>query len=184
MTLTMNYCSNCGARVAQGTPAGDDRQRFICRGCGTVHYQNPKVVVGCVPEHRGRILLCKRDIEPRSGKWTLPAGYLENHETLEQGALRETIEETSAMVEIIAPYRLFNLAFINQLYLMFRARLLTADFRPTPESSEIRLFAEDQIPWEDMAFQVITKTLRHYFKDRATGTYTFEQHEILDPHIS
>lgn len=177
----MNFCSNCGARVDQAIPAGDDRQRFICRACGTVHYQNPKVVVGSIPEHQGRILLCKRGIEPRLGKWTLPAGYLENNETLEQGALRETLEETRATVKIIAPYRLFNLAFINQVYLMFRARLAAADFSPTPESSEIRLFSEDQIPWDDMAFQVITETLKHYFKDRAAGSYTFQQYEIADP---
>ena len=177
----MNYCSNCGSAVALEIPHGDDRPRFVCRSCGTIHYENPKLVVGCIPEKDGRILLCKRNIEPRHGKWTLPAGYLENNETLWQGAIRETMEEANATVDIIAPYRLFDLAFVSQVYVMFRARLVSVDFKPTAESSEIKLFTETQIPWEDIAFQVIGETISHYLKDRISGTYTFQHHEITDP---
>ena len=177
----MNYCSNCGSSVVLKIPDGDDRPRFFCRSCNTVHYENPKLVVGCIPEQEDRILLCKRNIEPQNGKWTLPAGYLENSETLLQGAMRETMEEANAKIEIIAPYRLFDLAFVSQVYVMFRARLLSVDFKPTAESSEIRLFTEGQIPWDDIAFQVIGVTLKHYLKDRVTGTYTFQHHEITDP---
>jgi ADP-ribose pyrophosphatase YjhB (NUDIX family) len=176
----MNYCSNCGSSVTLKIPEGDDRPRFVCTSCNAVHYENPKVVVGCIPEQEGRILLCKRDIEPKLGKWTLPAGYLENNETLLQGAIRETMEETNSRVEIIAPYRLFDLAFVSQVYLMFRARLLSVAFKPTTESSEIKLFTEDQIPWNDIAFQVIGETLKHYLKDRVSGTFIFQQHEITE----
>jgi ADP-ribose pyrophosphatase YjhB (NUDIX family) len=179
----MRYCSNCGSNVTLKIPDGDDRQRFVCTSCGTIHYENPKLVVGCIPEQEDRILLCKRNIEPQHGKWTLPAGYLENNESLLHGAVRETMEEANAKVEIIAPYRLFDLAFISQVYMMFRARILSVDFKPTEESAEIKLFTEDQIPWDNIAFQVIARTLKHYFKDRVSGTYTFQQHEITDPSL-
>jgi len=181
----MNFCSNCGADVRLKTPEGDDRPRFVCTACGVVHYENPKLVVGCIPEQNGRILLCKRNIEPQKDKWTLPAGYLENDETLKQGALRETMEEANAQVEIIAPYRLFDLSFISQIYLMFRAKLLTVDFSPTAESSQIQFFTEPQIPWDEIAFQVIKATLRHYFKDRICGKFEFQQHELqkTDPPV-
>jgi ADP-ribose pyrophosphatase YjhB (NUDIX family) len=175
----MNYCSNCGDTVKFYTPAGDDRPRYLCESCGIIHYENPKVVVGCIPEMDGKILLCRRAIEPRSGKWTLPAGYLENGETVAQGAQRETLEEAEARIEIIAPYALFNICDVNQIYVMFRARLLDAKFKAGKESSEVRLFLEKDVPWGQIAFTVIEKTLRLYFKDRPTGAYPFQIGDIL-----
>lgn len=177
----MNFCSNCGAPVALKIPEGDDRTRMICSACGTVHYENPKIVVGCVAEQDGRILLCKRDIAPQKGKWTIPAGYLEINESLKQGALRETLEEAGATVADATPYRIFDLPFISQVYVIFRARLQTVDFTPTLESAEIRLFSENEIPWNAIAFQVIAVTLRHYLKDRPRGTFELRQVELAEP---
>jgi ADP-ribose pyrophosphatase YjhB (NUDIX family) len=161
-------------------PTGDDRVRLVCTACGNIHYQNPKVVVGCIPEYENRILLCRRDIEPRRGKWTLPAGFLENDESVREGALRETYEEAQVRVEILAPYRLFDLVFVNQIYLMFRARILVPEFGPTHESSEVKLVHENDIPWEDIAFPVIQKTLLHYFRDRKTGMFEFQSLQLAE----
>ena len=174
----MKYCSNCGTPVEYRIPEDDDRPRFVCDACHTIHYQNPKIVVGCIPEWEDKILFCKRGIEPRKGMWTLPAGYLENHETLAEGAKRETQEEADADVEILSPYAMFDLPFINQIYLMFRARLTSDRFGPTPESSSVRLIAERDIPWNDLAFNVIRKTLALYLEDRVNGEYRFQTGDI------
>lgn len=175
----MNYCSNCGNAVKLATPPGDDRPRHVCPACGTIHYENPKVVVGCIPEMDGKILLCRRAIEPRSDKWTLPAGYLENGETVAQGAQRETLEEAGARIEILAPYALFNICYVNQVYLMFRARMMDGNIKAGSESSEVRFFAEGEIPWDEIAFTVIEETLRQYFKDRPAGLFPFHIGNIL-----
>jgi ADP-ribose pyrophosphatase YjhB (NUDIX family) len=143
----------------------------VCDSCATIHYRNPLLVVGTIPEWEGRILLCKRAIEPRLGLWTLPAGFLENGETIESGALRETAEEAGARVEIGALYTVISLPDINQVYMMFRARLLNLDFGPGPESLEVALFTEDDIPWGDIAFRTIARTLRNYFLDRKLGAF-------------
>jgi len=174
----MKYCSRCGTRVDYLVPEGDDRPRFVCSSCGTVHYQNPKIVVGCIPVWEDKILICRRAIEPRKGKWTLPAGYLENHETLAEGAKRETFEEAMAEVEILSPYAMFNLTFINQIYLMFRAQLANCEFQPTQESSAVRLIDEKDIPWEDLAFTVIRETLLLYLRDRGEGVFPFQIGDI------
>ncbi len=176
--MTINYCSTCGGRMEKKMPAGDTILRAVCSACGFVHYENPKLVVGCIPEYQGSILLCLRDIEPCRGKWTLPAGFMENKETVQDGAKRETLEETRAEVEIIAPYRLFNLEFVSQIYFMFRSKLIDTNFGPTPESSEVRLFKQGEIPWDEMAFPVIEKTLKHYFKDKEIGEYPFKIGDI------
>ncbi|WP_333839650.1 NUDIX hydrolase, partial [Pelomicrobium sp.] len=126
----MNFCSNCGARVEYRVPPGDTLPRYVCPACGAIHYQNPKIVVGCIPEWEDRVLLCRRAIEPRYGYWTLPAGFMENGETTFQAALRETMEEARARVELGPLYTVYNLPHVNQVYLMFRARLLDLDFRP------------------------------------------------------
>src|SRR4029453_786276 len=131
--------------------------------CGTIHYQNPKIVVGCLPEWSGQVLLCKRAIEPRQGLWTLPAGFLENGETLSAGALRETLEEANARVELEPLYTLISLPQINQVYMMFRAKLYDLHFGPGAESLEVRLFDEAEIPWESLAFRTIPRTLRTGF---------------------
>jgi len=139
-----------------------------------VHYQNPKVVAGCIPEWGQQVLLCRRAIEPRLGLWTLPAGFMENDETTLQAATRETLEEASARVEIHGLYALFNLPHINQVYVMFRGRLLDLDFAPGSESLEVALFSEAAIPWETLAFPVVRETLRLYYQDRRRGS--FQQH--------
>ena len=168
----MKFCSHCGsAAPAWRIPEGDTLPRYVCANCGTIHYQNPKTVVGCLPEWNDRVLLCKRAIEPRLGRWTLPAGFLENGETLQAGAMRETLEEANARVELLPLYALISLPQIGQVYMMFRARLLDLDFGPGPESLEVALFDEADIPWEEIAFRTIARTLRHYFLDRKLGAF-------------
>ena len=170
MDMEIKYCTACGKPTEQKIPPDDDHIRAVCSSCGQIHYSNPKVVVGCIPELNGQLLLCKRNIEPRKGKWTLPAGFLENGESVQEGSLRETLEETQASAVIIEPYRLFNIVFVNQIYMMFRARLTSDNFGPTTESIDVRLFSEEDIPWNDIAFEVITQTLKHYFSDRKNGS--------------
>jgi ADP-ribose pyrophosphatase YjhB (NUDIX family) len=175
----MKYCSQCGSAVVLRVPAGDDRPRHVCEACGSIHYSNPKVVVGCIPEWEDRILLCRRAIEPRYGLWTLPAGFMENGETTQQGAARETREEANAQVEVGALYSLFNLPHINQVYLVFRSRLLDLDFGPGSESLEVRLFGEAEIPWREIAFPVIQETLGLYFRDRSRGGFALHTGDIV-----
>ncbi len=168
----MKFCSDCGSpRLELRVPEGDTLPRQVCAACATIHYQNPKVVVGCLPEWEDRVLLCRRAIEPRQGLWTLPAGFLENGETLVAGAARETLEEAKARVEVGDVYTLISLPQINQVYMMFRARLLDLDFGPGPESLEVALFDEPGIPWETLAFRTITRTLRNFFLDRKLGCF-------------
>lgn len=168
----MNYCSHCGSdRLETRIPDGDTLPRIVCANCHTIHYQNPKVVVGCLPEWDDKVLLCKRAIEPRYGLWTLPAGFLENGETVIAGAIRETAEEAHARVEVHDLYTLISLPQINQVYMMFRARLLDREFGPGTESLEVALFDEADIPWESLAFRTIARTLRNYFLDRKLGAF-------------
>jgi ADP-ribose pyrophosphatase YjhB (NUDIX family) len=168
----MKFCSECGSPALDlRVPSGDTLPRLVCSSCGAVHYQNPKVVVGCLPVWEEKVLLCKRGIEPRFGLWTLPAGFLENGETIFAGAARETAEEARARVEIGPLYTLISLPHINQIYVMFRARLLDLDFGTGHESLEVRLFDEDEIPWSEIAFRTITRTLRNFFLDRRLGAF-------------
>jgi len=169
----MKFCSNCGAPVQLRVPAGDTLPRHVCDACHTIHYQNPRMVVGCIPEWEDRILLCRRAIEPRHGLWTVPAGYMENGETTFQGALRETLEEANARVEIGPLYALYNIPHINQVYILFRGRLLDLDVSPGAETLEVRLFAENEIPWDGIAFASVRNTLTHYYQDRRNGEYQF-----------
>ncbi len=175
----MKFCPQCGAPVQLRVPEGDDRQRHICDGCGAIHYQNPKIVTGCLPIHEERVLLCRRAIAPRSGFWTLPAGFLENGETTTQGAIRETWEEAFANVSVEGLYTVFNLPHISQIYMFFRATLADLDFRPGTESLDVRLFEEREIPWDELAFPVIRDTLKHYFEDRRTGSYPVRVGDII-----
>ena len=169
----MKYCSNCGARVVHRIPQGDTLPRYVCDACNTIHYQNPKMIVGCVAQWEGRILLCRRAIEPRYGLWTVPAGFLENGETISDGALRETLEEANARVALDALYALYNLPHIAQIYMLFRARLLDLEFHAGAETLETRLFAEHEIPWNELAFVTVRNTLTHYFNDRKRGEFGF-----------
>lgn len=173
----IKFCTACGSPTHQIIPKDDDHMRAVCTSCSEIHYSNPKVVVGCIPEYKGKLLLAKRNIEPRKGKWTLPAGFLENGESVQDGALRETLEETQATARIIDPYRLFNIVFVDQIYLMFRAEMTSGTFGPTTESIEVGLFDESEIPWDEIAFEVIKQTLQHYFEDQKRGTFPFK---VLD----
>lgn len=174
----MNYCSLCGAPVRLGVPPGEHLPRHLCDACGTIHYENPKMIVGCVAAWQDKILLCRRAIEPRLGLWTLPAGFMENAETTEQAAARETLEEANARVDIEALFTLFNVPHINQVHIFFRARLLDLDYAPGVESLEVALFSEGEIPWENVAFASVRETLRHYFADRRNGAYAFHIGDI------
>ncbi len=174
----MNHCSACGARVEHRVPPGDSLLRYVCTNCGIIHYENPKMVVGCIPEWENGILLCRRAIEPRHGLWTVPAGFMENGETTAEGAMRETLEEANAKVDILGLYALFNIPHINQVYMLFRARLLDLDFSAGAETLEARLFEEDQIPWDQIAFITVRRTLKHYFSDRRNGEFHFHMGTI------
>ena len=168
----MNYCSRCGREVERKIPPGDNRERFVCGHCGAIHYQNPRIVAGCLPIWDDRVLLCRRGIEPRKGLWTLPAGFLEVGETVHAGASRETWEEARARVEILGLYTLFSVPHISQVHMFFRARLMDGEYAVGEESLDVRLFEEDAVPWEDLAFPVVTRTLRHYFRDRGAVART------------
>ena len=177
----MKYCCNCGAPVHSLIPPGDNLPRYVCDVCATIHYQNPKIVVGCIPEWKDRILMCRRAIEPRHGLWTLPAGFLENHETVTQGAVRETLEEAHARVEIHTLFALYNLPHINQVYMLFRGRLIDLDFRAGSESLDVQLFDERSLPWDELAFRAIRETLKAYFGDRNKGAFSLHIGDILPP---
>jgi ADP-ribose pyrophosphatase YjhB (NUDIX family) len=165
----MNFCNQCGAKVEFRVPPGDLVARHVCDSCGTIHYQNPLLVVGCVPEHEGRILLCRRAIEPRRGFWTVPAGFMENGETLQQAAARESHEEALADVEIGSLLTVVHVLHAHQVHVFFRATLRTPDFGPGQESLEVELFRPEDIPWSDIAFPSTDFTLRRYLEDRVAG---------------
>jgi len=165
----MNFCSNCGQPLQRLVPPGDQRERAVCTACGMVHYENPKIVVGCVPEWEGKILLCRRAIEPRRGFWTTPAGFLEIGETLRSGAARETQEEALAEVEIGSLLAVVEVLQSAQVHVMFRARMLSPACGSGTESLEVMLCDEAQIPWPDIAFQSISFSLRRYLEDRRDG---------------
>lgn len=177
----MKYCCHCSATVEFIVPEGDSLPRYVCTQCNIIHYQNPKMVVGCIPEWEDKILLCRRAIEPRIGWWTLPAGFMENNETLAQAAARETLEEANARVEIGDLYTVYSLPHISQVYFLFRARLLDLDFKPGIESLDVKLMAEHEIPWEEMAFRVIHDPLKQYFKERREGKFGFHMGVIDKP---
>jgi ADP-ribose pyrophosphatase YjhB (NUDIX family) len=171
----INHCRQCGTTVEHRVPDdGDTRSRAICPSCGTIHYENPLNVVGTVPywgAEGEQVLLCKRNIEPRYGKWTLPAGFMELGESTAEGALRETIEEAGAQVEMEGLFTLLNVVRVGQVHLYYRARLLSDQFDPGHETQEARLFHETEIPWEDLAFRTVKETLERYFDDRRKGHF-------------
>ena len=174
----MKFCSNCGAAVVRRVPPGDTLPRWVCDECGVVHYRNPLLVVGSIPERDGRILLCRRAIEPRYGYWTLPAGFMENDETAGQGALRETMEEAGARIELGEPFSLISVPHVNQVHLFYRARLVDLDFRPGEETLEVAMYEEAQIPWKDIAFRTVGLTLKLWFADRAKGSFGFHAQDL------
>lgn len=174
----MKFCPNCAAALSKRVPPGDSVLRDLCDACGSVHYQNPKLVVGCVPQWQDRILLCRRAIEPRYGYWTLPAGFMENGETAGQGALRETLEEAGARVELMAAFSMISVPKVNQVHVFYRARLLDLEFKPGAESLEVALFEESRVPWKDIAFRTVDRTLKHWFADHAHGAFGFHSEDV------
>lgn len=161
----MKFCSSCGGPTSIRVPEGDNVARYVCNSCSEIFYQNPRVVVGCIPEWEDKILLCRRAIEPSYGSWTFPAGYLENGETLQLAAARETLEEAGAHVEISSLFALLNLPAFNQVHIMFRGRLLDLDYAAGSESLEVALVQEREIPWNQLAFATIRETLKCYYSN-------------------
>ena len=175
----MKFCPNCASPVVKRVPPGDSMPRWVCDACGDIHYQNPKLVVGTLPEWEGRLLLCRRAIEPRYGYWTLPAGFMENDETAGQAALRETLEEAGAQVELDEPFSMVSVPYVNQVHLFYRARLLNLEFKPGEETLEVALFEESRIPWKEIAFRTVGVTLRHWFADRKSGAFAFHAEDLV-----
>ena len=166
----MNFCSNCGSsNIELRIPQGDNRERYVCRNCDRIYYSNPKIVTGCLPLWKEKVLLCRRAIEPRYGYWNVPSGYMENGETVEEGALREVWEEALAKVDLIGIHTIFSIPHINQMYIHFLGELRNENYKPGPESLEVQLFSEEEIPWDDIAFTSSVFTLEHYFEDLRRG---------------
>ncbi|MBL4728280.1 MAG: NUDIX hydrolase [Gammaproteobacteria bacterium] len=182
----MKFCHQCAGSLILRIPDGDDKPRHCCTECDTIFYLNPKNVVGTLPFFENKVLLCKRAIQPRIGKWTLPAGYMENGESSLDGAIRETREEAGASVIVKSDslYTLFNLPKINQVYMFFRTELANLDFAAGIESQEVALFSEAEIPWQEIAFPVVKSTLEHYFDDLRRNQYPvrmFDVHHSIMP---
>jgi ADP-ribose pyrophosphatase YjhB (NUDIX family) len=186
--LHMKFCSECASPVSLVIPPADNRLRHVCTHCGTIHYQNPKMVIGSIPvwQKNGetRILLCKRAIEPRYGYWTLPAGFMENDETTSAAAIRETEEEAGARIELHELFSLLNVPHVHQVHLFYRATLLDLNYSAGQESLEVSLFSESDIPWSEIAFPTVSHTLKHFFQDSAKvksgGTYGFHLLDIAE----
>jgi len=172
------HCRVCGALTEYRIPPDDNRPRATCTACGLVHYENPLNVVGTVPVWNDQVLLCRRAIEPRHGLWTLPAGFMELGETTSEGALRETDEESGAHVELQGLFTLLNVVRVGQVHLFYRARMLDLHLDPGPETLEARLFREDEIPWDELAFRTVRETLRLFFEDRRAGQYGIHSLDI------
>ena len=167
----MKYCSLCAHEVVRKIPEGEDRERDVCPSCHEIFYVNPKVIVGCIPTVGDKVLLCKRAIEPRYGKWTLPAGFMENRETTAEGAAREMWEEAEARAVDMALYRIFDVPHISQVYVFYRCQVLDDQFGAGSESLESKLYSEADIPWEELAFPVVIEMLREFFEDRKTQNF-------------
>lgn len=186
----MKFCSECAHPVSLLIPPDDNRPRYVCGQCGTIHYQNPKMVIGSIPvwerNDETLVLLCRRAIEPRYGYWTLPAGFMENDETTAEAALRETQEEAGARVELHELFSLLNVPHVHQVHMFYRATLLDLDYQAGVESLEVQLFAESEIPWDDIAFPTVGHTLKFFFADLARiknegGTYALHTRDIRKP---
>jgi ADP-ribose pyrophosphatase YjhB (NUDIX family) len=175
----MKFCANCAAPVVKRVPPGDTLPRWVCDQCGEIHYKNPLMVVGSIPEYQGKVLLCRRAIEPRYGYWTLPAGFLENDETVGQGAARETLEEAGANVELDGLFSMISVPRVNQVHVFYRARVLELGFKPGAETLEVALWEEERVPWKEIAFRTVGLTLQHWFADRARGGFQFHAEDLV-----
>jgi ADP-ribose pyrophosphatase YjhB (NUDIX family) len=174
----IKHCRVCGTQVTYRIPADDNRDRAVCPACGEIHYENPINVVGTVPVWGDQVLLCRRNIEPRYGFWTLPAGFLELGETTADGALRETVEEAGAKVEMQGLFTVLNVVRAGQVHLFYRARMLDTTLDPGPETIEARLFRQDEVPWDEIAFRTVRQTLEHFFADRGSGVFQVHAGDI------
>jgi ADP-ribose pyrophosphatase YjhB (NUDIX family) len=185
----MKFCSECAHPVSLSIPDGDNRPRYVCSNCSAIHYQNPKMVLGSIPvwDEDGdmRILLCKRAIEPRHGYWTLPAGFMENNETTAEAAIRETVEEAGANIQLHGLFSLLNVPHVHQVHMFYRATLLDLAYMAGIESLEVKVFAADEIPWDEIAFQTVSHTLKFFLADHAArkqgADYGFHTYDILKP---
>jgi ADP-ribose pyrophosphatase YjhB (NUDIX family) len=184
----MNFCSECAHPVVLLIPPDDNRLRHVCKHCGTIHYQNPKMVIGSIPvwqqDGETEILLCRRAIEPRYGFWTLPAGFMENDETTTEAAARETMEEAGAHIELHELFSLLNVPRVHQVHLFYRATLLDLDYAAGPESLEVQMFSEAKIPWDEIAFPTVSHTLKFFFADlarikREGGTFELHTQDVV-----
>jgi ADP-ribose pyrophosphatase YjhB (NUDIX family) len=175
----IKFCRVCGAECRYCVPADDNRERATCTACGEIHYENPLNVVGTVPVWQDAVLLCRRNIEPRFGYWTLPAGFMELGETLEAGALRETEEEAGAKIELQGLFTLLNVVAVGQVHFFYRARMLDESLAPGPETIEAQLFRQAEIPWERIAFRTVRRTLELYFADHARGRFELHTGDIV-----
>lgn len=175
----MKFCSECAFPVSIKIPDGDHLPRYVCEQCHTIHYQNPKVITGCIALWEEKILLCRRGIEPQHGKWTLPAGFMENHETAQEGAARETMEEAQAEVSELQLFGVFNIPHISQIYVMFMAQMLNSHHSPTLESIETHLFSEHNIPWDELAFPVVQESLELYFADKKMNQFNVHFGDLI-----
>lgn len=174
----IKHCRVCGAPALYLVPADDNRERAVCTACAEIHYENPINVVGTLPVWGEQVLLCRRNIEPRYGFWTLPAGFLELGESTAEGALRETDEEAGARVELQGLFTVLNVVRVGQVHLYYRARMLDTTLAPGPETIEARLFREDEVPWDQLAFRTVRQTLEHYFADRRSGQFPVHAGDI------
>ncbi len=174
MNIPIHYCMQCGSKTHQVIPDGDQKLRHVCSKCDTIHYQNPKIITGCLIEHDNKILLCRRAIEPQHGKWTLPAGFMENNETSSDGAIRETLEEANAKISNVHLYSVYDIPHISQVYMIYRAQLVDMEFSAGSESLEVKLFNKEDIPWTELAFSVIRQTLITYLNDKKSGNYNLQ----------
>lgn len=174
----MKFCSTCAAPVSLSVPAGDNRERFCCDNCGAIHYQNPNMVLGTIPVFEDRVLLCKRAIEPRLGWWTLPAGFMENQETVAEGAARETREEAGIEFELGDVFSILSVPHVGQVHLFYLAQMTSDKIDPGPETLEAGLFAEQDIPWDDIAFHTVAQSLRWFFEDRKANNFQMHSGDI------
>lgn len=174
----IKFCTQCASPVSLRVPAGDTLPRHVCTCCGHIHYENPRLVVGCIATWEDRILLCRRAIEPRYGFWTLPAGFMENGETTAEAAARETLEEACAEIVVDKPFAMVNVAHINQVHLFYRGRLPVPEYAAGDESLETALFAEPDIPWNELAFRSVSFSLQLFFADRAAGRFDFHTTDL------
>ena len=178
-SVVMKFCSHCASPVTLTVPPGDNRPRHVCGACSAVHYVNPRIVTGTVCTWGDRILLCKRAIEPRYGFWTLPAGFMEIGETTSEGAVRETLEESGARIELLELFSMIDVIHAEQVHVFYRGLMTGPELDPGTESLEARLFAEDEIPWDELAFKTVNQTLRWFLSDRQEGRYRLHTDSIL-----